>query len=399
MGRTSRGKQNGPRPKPVERIELSGEHTGRKLLLAAALLVIGTMLLVYAVMRLLSPGSEWITVQAGLELGTTCGEEFTFLYHLSGEQSPREEQRAVTGVYTELCRRAYQMFHGDETFSDVASVRAINCQPNTELKIDTHLYKALETAERSGSRALYLGPVYDRYEGVFFCREDSQLADFDPRISEAVRLEFQAAADFANDPESIQLELLGEGRIRLYVSEEYLAYARREGIETFIDFAWMRNAFIADYLAQELELAGYGRGVLSSYDGFVRNMDGSGTDYSLQLYDRQGQTVYPAAVMEYQGPLSLVSLRDFPLSELDSLRFYQLENGETRTCYVDPADGIDRAALPSLTCYGADLGCGELLLAMLPVYVADSFREEEISRLSELGIQSIYCQEIGRAHV
>ena len=34
--------------------------------------------------------------------------------------------------------------------------------------------------ERSGNRALYLGPVYDRYSGLFSCEDDSLLADFDP---------------------------------------------------------------------------------------------------------------------------------------------------------------------------------------------------------------------------
>ena len=379
----------------MEHIALNGESGGRRLLLAGLLLVIGVLLLVWGFMQLLSPGSEWVTIRAGLEEGTTCGEEFTFLYRLGGEPSPRTEQRAVTECYTRLCRRAYQMFQADETFSDATGLGDINCRPNTELKVEAPLYRALETVERSGSRALYLGPVYDRYEGIFFCQEDSQLADFDPRISEEVRLEYQTAADFANDPESIRLELLGEGRVRLYVSEEYLSYARREGIETFIDFAWMRNAFIADYLAGELELAGYGRGVLTSYDGFVRNMDRGETDYSLTIYDRREGTACIAAGMPYRGPMSAVSLRDFPVSELDSLRFYRLENGEIRTCYVDPADGIDRAALPSLTCYGADLGCGEILLAMLPVYVADAFQAEALDALSERGIQSVYCQGNG----
>ena len=62
---------------------------------------------------------------------------------------------------------------------------------------------------------------------------------------------------------------------------------------------------------------------------------------------------------------------------------------------MDPADGIDRAALPSLTCYGADLSCGEILLAMLPVYVADAFQAEALDALSERGIQSVYCQGNG----
>ena len=61
-----------------------------------------------------------------------------------------------------------------------------------------------------------------------------------------------------------RVELLGEGRIRLFVSREYLEFARREGVECFIDFEWMRNAFIIDYLARELAAQGYTSGVLLS---------------------------------------------------------------------------------------------------------------------------------------
>ena len=375
----------------MEHVELRGERGGRRLLAAGLLLAMGLGLVAYAVTQLFTPQSEWITVEAGVEEGATCGGEFTFLYRLGAEGlSPREERRAVTECYTQLCRKAYQMFQTRETFGVVTSLRTINSQPNTALEVEPALYRALWEMEESGSRALYLGPIYERYEGVFFCQEDRELADFDPRLNEEIRREFQTIADFANDPDSIQLELLGEGRVCLRVSEEYLAWAQREDIDTFIDFAWMRNAFVADYLARELEFAGYGRGVLSSYDGFVRNMDSEA--YTLLLYDRQGQTVYTAAEIAYQGPQSAVSLRNFPVSELDSWRFYQLENGGIRTWYLDPADGLCRSAVPSLTCYGTDWGCGEILLAMLPVYVADELRTEELDRLAEAGVQSVYCQ-------
>lgn len=393
MRRTARDKRDLPHPPPVEHIELNEEHIGRRLILVAALLVVGGAALAYGFWQLMTPQSEWITVEAETSAGATCAEDFVFLYHLGGgEQSFTAERKAVTAAYTQLCREAFEQFHNQMEFEGVNNLYAINRHPNEELTVGRALYNAFAAVERSGNRAIYLGPVYDRYESIFACEDDVQIVDFDPRVSPEVAREYADYAAYANDPASVRVELLGENRICLRVSEAYLAYAQQEGIESFIDFSWMRNAFIADYLADELAARSYGRGALSAYDGFMRNLDSSGLEYSLQLYALHEGTVYPAALMNYKGPLSAVSLRDYPNSEADQVRFYQLRTGEIRTPYLDPADGLCRSAVHDLTCYARDKSCGEVLLSMLPVYIADSFRPEALEALAAEGIQSVYCE-------
>ena len=374
MGRTARDNRPRPRPRPVERIELNEEHSGRRLTIAIVLLLFGAAMLTYSFMQLLSPGEEWITVEANSGEGASCGPEFTFLYRPgSGELSYTADVKAVTALYSQLCREAYELFHEQEAFEGVNNLYAINHHPNQELEIDGRLYEAFSVLERSGSRAVYLGPVYNRYDDVFFCQEDDQLVDFDPRLSEDVALEYQGILAFANDPESIRIELLGENRIRLHVSQEYLDYARRAGIENFIDFSWMRNAFIADFLAEGLIGGGYASGVLSSYDGFIRT--------------------YLVTEIAYQGPMSIVSLRDYPAVEMDGYRFYQLQSGEIRSLYLDTADALCKSSIHDLVGYARDRSCGEILLALTPVYIADAFQPEELGRLAEENVQSVFCQD------
>lgn len=392
MGRTARDRRDLPHPKPVERIELNEEHVGRRLLLTIILLLIGGGALAYAVSQFFAPQSEWITIEANSSAGITCAPEFEFLYHLgSGELSPTAERRAVTDAYTRLCRNAFLNFHNQLEEEGVNNLYAINRHPNEELAVDGALYEALAAVERSGDRTLYLGPVYDRYGSLFYCEDDSQLVDFDPRLSPEVAREYQEYAAFARDPQAVRVELLGEDRIRLFVSEEYLEYARREGVESFIDFAWMRNAFIIDYLARELTAQGYTRGVLASCDGFIRCLDESGEEYSLLIYDRQQEKTCSVAVMCYQGPKSIVCLRDFPVNALEETRFYRLRSGEIRTPYVDTADGLCRNAVSSLTGYAGDKGCGEILLELLPVYIADALQEDALEALAKRGIDFVYC--------
>lgn len=60
--------------------------------------------------------------------------------------------------------------------------------------------------------------------------------------------------------------------MRLEVSEEYQNWMAENGYETYLDFYWMKNAFIVDYLADLMIENGYIRGAISSYDGFNRNL-------------------------------------------------------------------------------------------------------------------------------
>ena len=78
---------------------------------------------------------------------------------------------------------------------------------------------------------------------------------------------------------------------------------------------------------------------------------------------------------------------------LDWQRIYRLENGETRTVYLSPEDGLCRSAVHDLTAYSEELGCGELALRLAPVYVADALDAGALDRLAQEGIQSIHCRD------
>ena len=387
MGRTARDKR--PHLPPVQRIELSGEHLTLRLVLALVMLVLGVGLLVHAFMGLISPETGWQTVRTGGSTDPTCAGDFTFLY----ESASRTEANGVTNFYTDACQRAYRLFHSDQEFEGEVNIYTINRHPNEALEVDPGLYAAFSAIVESGRRELYLGPVYERYDDLFYCQDDAQLVDFDPRLSDEVREEYAGILAYANDPRAISLELLDGNRVRLNVSEAYLSWAAEEEITRFIDFAWMKNAFVADYLAEELAAGGYTRGTLSSYDGFSRNMDDRGGDYSYPLYHRHGDTVLSLADLHYDGPMSLVRMREYPLGGLDAQQYYTLKTGEVRTLYLDTADALCKSAIDTLVCYSREKGCAQLLLEMIPVYIADEFREDAIPALAREGIQSIYCQD------
>ena len=80
MGRAA--KDNRPRLKPVEKIQLSWEHLTLRLIAAVVFLVLGAWALAYAFTQLLSPETGWKTIEASTREGIGCGDEFVFYYEL-----------------------------------------------------------------------------------------------------------------------------------------------------------------------------------------------------------------------------------------------------------------------------------------------------------------------------
>lgn len=394
MGRTARDNRDRPHPKPVERIELNEGNLGRRLALVVVLLAAAAIAFAYAVTNFFSAQAGWQIIEASSSQGPTCGDELTLLYELgAGDSSAAAEGRTLTGLYSDTCRKLFQLFHTVEQFEGVTNLRDLSLRPNETLKVDPMLYRALETVQRHGDRTIYLGPVYARYGDLFFCQEEEQLVDFDPRLSGDVAREYEVLAAYARDPDAIDLRLLEDDQVCLFVSEDYLAFARREGVEQFLDFGWLKNAFVVDAVAETLLEQGFTHGVVSSYDGFQRNLDDRGERYSLNVVDHVDGATYRAAVLEYQGARSIACLRDHAVDELDGQRIYQLKSGEVRTTYLDLEDGLCRSAVHDLIGYSDELGCGEIALKLAPVYVAETLDAGALDRLAREGLQSIRCRD------
>ena len=377
---------------PVKSIELSNKHITLRLIATVAFLLIAAVAFTYGISSLFHVEEGWTEIEASTTAGISCSSEFTLYYNLGASgTSARTEKRSLVSIYSEAAAKAYRLFTPYEGFEDVSNIYYINRHPNEVIEIDSVLYAAFEQLDSRGDRSLYLGPAYAIYDNIFFCTEDYQLADFDPLLNEPLRELFSQIAFFARDEASIRLELLGDDRIRLYVSPEYLAFAESEELTTFIDFYWMKNAFIADYLAERLTAAGLTYGTISSYDGYFRNLDENGeTEYGLNIYGRDGGTVDHAADMQYTGSISIVYLRDFMLSSLDSQHYYRLADGEIRTPYLSVADGLPYAAAPGLTAYSRSAGCAQTLLELIPIYIADKLNTDALLNLRGLGIDSIF---------
>ena len=380
-------------PKRIRHIELSEKNKVLRLVLIVILLAVGAAALAAGLTSLLNVEPGWQEIESNSKK-PNCSNEFVFHYDFteSGAGSTAQYKQIVQ-LYTEATEKAYEVFSSDVSVDGLYNVQYINGHINEEITVDETLYNALELVQRYNCRYLYLAPVYVEYNRIFTAESEQIAAGFDPAQNVELIPYISEIASMANDPQMIDLELLGENRIKLSVSDEYLEYAREYEIDEFIDFGWMKNAFIADYITDIMCSNGFTRGYIASYDGFTRNMDDRGISYTFNIFNREGNAIDMPAVMHYSQPTSIVFMRNYPMSELDKWHYYVFSSGETASAYIDASDGLYKSAVDNLVSYSSELGCAEIMLQMSPVYIAEMFDEAMISKMSENAVYSVWIED------
>lgn len=393
MNRTNKT-NNSVYPKPVRKVELSEKNVFARIVAIVCLILITIIAFTHAMSTLLKTPTGWTTITVNSSAKLNCGDEFVFLYDLGkSKEAVSVEKKKVTALYSDAMVKAYEVFNEEDDFSNEKNIAYVNQHPNEKIQVDAELYKAFELLEKYKNRSIYLAPVYSEYAGLFACTNDAQIKDYDVTQNDDLKTEFAKITAFANNPNSVQIELLGNNEVKLLVSNDYMAYAKENDITNFINFYWMKNAFIVDYLADTLKENHYTRGSISSYNGFVRNLDEDNQSYSYNVYDREGNTVYEAGVMNYQGRKSIVNLKNFKLSELDDQFYYDMSNGEVKTAYIDSLDGYAKTSTNELISYSNQQSCSEILLQMLPIYISDTFQQDKVESLLDHQIYTLYCKD------
>lgn len=393
MGRTVKD-PNRRQPKPVQKVQLSEKNVGRRIVLVVLFLAIGSGFLVYGFMNFLRGDSGWreISVKAGSELN--CSEDFTLKYNVgAGGVSAGGEAKALSLIYTDAAVKGYRLFNIDESFGDVTNLYDINQHPNEVMTVDPVLYDALKKVSDANCREIYLGPLYASLENLCMSNDDAVAAQFDPEKDDDAAEEAAAVAAFAQNPDDISMEFPGENQVCLHVSDAYQAYAAEMGYTAYIDFFWMKNAFLIDYLADTIRGEGYRLGIISSKDGFVRCLDETGEkEYQYPLYHLSGNEIQSHGTMTYEGPKSIVFFHAYQAGSPDTYRYYQYQDGTMRTPYLSVSDGKDHTAASELLVYSGEYGCADTLLAAFFDYQAESLSGESLKTLASQKIYSVWFE-------
>lgn len=384
------GRDKRPYIKPVTRIELNETNTRLRWIAVVVLLSIAVVAVLVGLMSALNTEPGWQEVEVSAS-SLNCSQDFAFMYDFGEEGiSASAEYKLITDLYTRLTEFGFQIFSAETEVEGLSNLYYLNAHVNEPVTVSHELYKALELIAAYDSRYPFLAPVYAEYNAIFLSENSAEAAHYDPAQNPELVPYIQQTTAFAADPDMISVTLLGEDQVQLNVSQEYLAYAEEWGIGTFLDFGWMKNAFILDYMADTLSSSGYTNGYLSSYDGFTRNLDARGETYTFNLFDRAENTVSMPACLNYTKPISIVYLRNYPLSESDRWHYFAFDNGSIASVLLDIADGMSKSATDNLVSYSGDMGCAEILLQTAPIFIADSLDQAALANLAGSGIHSVW---------
>lgn len=387
-----------PYVRPVTRIELSEQNIRLRWILIVVLLAIAAVAIGLGVKSMLETEPGWQEVEASSS-NLNCSRDFVLMYEFGADGIPAtSEYRDVSAMYTRLTEFAYTIFSAETESEETPNLHYLNTHVNERVKVAHELYKALEFMVRYNSRYPFLAPAVRRYGSVFLAASDAEAAQYDPMKNEERADEVREMAAFAADKTMIWVEVFGDDQVRLNVAQEYLDYAQENGIEVFLDFGWMKNAFIADMVADILAASGYTNGYLASFDGFTRNLDDRGNKYTFNLFDRWENTISMPAALSYDQPISIAYLRNYPLSEEDQWSYYAYEDGSVTNVMLDLADGMSRSSTDNLVVYSHVQSCAELALQMAPVFIAEELDVAALNALEETGIHSIWFVDNALQH-
>lgn len=362
MSRNARRREPALRPK--QRIELQEGNYALRLICLGVAITVAVLAFSAVLNGVLSPDTGWQQIEA-TNSWTGIGQDFLLCYNIGAtDQDAEREQKSLIAAYSTLLDQGYGALTNTEQEGYV-NLYSLNQQPNTALTVDGILYQALKTLEDSGSRVLYFAPLVGQYRSLFACTYDEAAELFDPERSEEAAEFAREIAAFAMDPEAISLQLLPENTVRLEISPEYLAYARENQVESFLDFGILMNAFLCDVVADGLMEQGFINGYVTSFDGYTRAL--CSDEFGLNVFDRvEGQTQQLGTVT-YNAPGTVVSCRAFPILDKDSVNYYTYSDGTIRSPYLNE-QGLSHCAAASLNTYSPTLSAGLLALRTLAAY-------------------------------
>ncbi len=381
--------KNDPPVKPVRSIQVPVTVTKKKVLLIASLLAVGIALIVWAIVAFLTVPKGWANIEPPPGLENTCVYEFSLRYLLGEtDEKTNREKNAVTELYVQAAEDAYRIFSENE-IKDVKNIYYINQHVGEKVQVDPALYNALALLTEDGRRALYLAPIHENNRALIACTDDTWAEEYDPTRNEDTEILYSELLTFIQDPEHVELELLGENQVRLVVSDEYQKYTEENGFDKFITLDWTRNAFVTDYIADALIARGYCNGILTSYDGYIRNL---GTKEVLEqaIFDGTVNRNYRVATMQHTGVGAMIWMRNYPISMDDlNVDYYVWENGRVSHTRLDAADGLPKSACSDFVVYSRSLSCAQILDRTMDVYIADQMDWEAVADLPGAGVEFV----------
>ncbi len=327
-------------------------------------------------------------------IDSAIADMFIFNYDVGEDDNVKE----LAELYGSTLKYAYAIFDAnglpdDDTLdASVIGLSSLNLSAGVPISVSPELYSALDLMRADSSRTLFLGPLHEIYREVFTSHNPSLAASIDP-MKNAEKARFcSEIASFAAGDQGIRYDLTQDNTVVLHIDAAYHDMLDSVGTRNYLDFGWMRDAFIVDTVAESLASAGYTNGTVASYSGFTRNVStDSEQDYSFGLYDLYRNNVYCAASISYKGAISTVTYKAFSMNANDKKLVYEYSNGDVTHGYLNATDGMPLAACDMMLFHSAEKSCAEIAVETAELYITETEDKDRIEQLQSYGIGAVWC--------
>ncbi len=387
----------------VEKIELNERHIPLRLVLFIVLIIVAITAFGIFFSTLLNASPGWMIIEETNTNYPSIGQDFILNYNVP-KSNPTAAKKKIVSIYSDIVEKGLILFDELNEYEGYKNVYYINNHPNEEIEIDPVLYNAFKKINSWDSKLIFLGPIYSQYRNIMSAENNNSAKEFDPKYNNSMKTYFAEILSYVNNGD-ISLSLFENNTVKLNINDNYLEYARDNGIDLFIDFWTLKNAFACDYMANTLFENGITGFILSSNDGYNYSV-GCEEELGLEVWTKDGKAKNLVGRFSFKGTNALVTYTDAPL-EINTDKYYVYYEGDDKSNeilditsrYISTIDGISREATKTYYGYSSNssVGCADIAIGILDVFIADNIDTSKVDALKNKGIYSLYLDDSGNA--
>ena len=335
-------------------IAVSNKHVKLRVALTISFFVIAVVAFAIGISSIgkKDPGEYEINAVANDDL-PAYGSEFKGVFDFSGDEVGATYKQ-LEATFSESLQRSYCLFDETEFHTSVLSMSALNSHPNEEVEISEDacsvLFDALAKTHENKNYSIYAAPIYAYWDWLFSLDSDLQKVN-DPKNHAENKELLEGIVKYCKEP-YVKLELNGNNKAKLTVSEEYLNFREENNITApIVSLNVLKNAYRLQMVADLFIEKGYTFGYIYHTDGYYISLKDH-RDPIYSLYDINGNSFVKYAVVQIGKPSCAVMTKRFTVGNPDYNPYYVLDDGTIRNNVINISTGYGDQYYASTSLFG-----------------------------------------------
>lgn len=334
----------------------------------------------------LDPGYYEIEIVASEEV-PGYAKDFTYVCYFDGSSREISDlQNTYKQLYCSELMNLYACLDDENEYTHYKSIAVINNHPNEEVEVSSLTYEVLTDAYQKTSEnenySVFAGPLYSFWEEQMSTVRKSEQIENDPinNIENATYL--AKVATYVASKDHVDLKFLGNNKVKLVVSDEYVNYLKENKREaSFVSLNILKNSYIIERLSDYLNTNNLDRGIVYTDDGLLsqhKRLD-KAQNYAFYTLLKQEDKRYVTNIASITGylPSSASCFRNFQVNSDYVNRYYDFEKDGViyyRSLNINIKTGIPTNYLLSSSIYSKSVSL-----------LSNSLINNELSRFSSIG--------------